>query len=139
MTKSILIIGLLNIGLVIAVIVRGTSVERRRMMLHWQRACTGRLWRKRFPAASKPEIRQFLDVFIESFGFAVRQRLCFAPDDRVMDVYRALDPHRFLSDGMELETLVRDLQRRYRVEIHGSWRDDITLGDLFSRTRPDIA
>jgi hypothetical protein len=134
MTKFALII-----GLVIAPFVLGTFVERGRMRHYWQRACTGRLWRQRFPAASKSEIRQFLDVFIESFGFADRRRLCFAPDDRVMDVYRAVYPHRFLADGMELETLVRDLQRRYRVEIHGSWRDDITLGDLFRHTRPDIA
>lgn len=133
MTKFTLII-----GLVIALFVLGTFVERRRMRHYWQRACTGRLWRQRFPAASKSEIRQFLDVFIESFSFADRRRLCFAPDDRVMDVYRALYPHRYIADGMELESLVRDLQRRYRVEIHGSWRDDITLGDLFSHTRQNV-
>ncbi len=125
--------------LVIAIFVLGTFVERRLMRHYWQRACTGRLWRQRFPAASKTEIRQFLDVFIESFGFADRRRLCFAPDDRVMDVYRALYPDRFRADAMELETLVRSLQRRYRVEILGSWRDDITLGDLFGHTRQDVA
>jgi hypothetical protein len=117
----------------------GTLIERKRMRQFWQRACTGRLWRRRFPHSSKSEIRDFLDVFIEAFGFPDRRRLCFAPDDRVMDIYRALYPVRGSADSMELEDLVTGLQDRYRVEILGSWRDDITLGDLFTQTRPRVA
>jgi hypothetical protein len=53
-----------------------------------------------------------------------------------MDVYRALYPSKWsLSDSMELETLVRNLQKMYGVDILALWRDDITLGDLFALTQ----
>jgi hypothetical protein len=56
-----------------------------------------------------------------------------------MEVYRTLYPPGSLSDSMELEDLVRDLQKRYRVDILGSWREEITLGDLFTQTRVPAA
>ena len=56
------------------------------------------------------------------------------------DVYRALHPPgRALADGMELESLAQDLQKRYQVDILGSWREDITLADLFTKTRRPVA
>ncbi|OHE75421.1 MAG: hypothetical protein A2107_08575 [Verrucomicrobia bacterium GWF2_62_7] len=113
--------------------------EQRRLSKYWQRACTGRLWRRRFPRAPKAEIREFLDVFLAAFAFEDRRRLCFGPDDRVMDVYRALYPIRGTPDSMELEDLITRLQKRYGVEILASWREDITLGDLFTQTRPHAA
>jgi propanediol dehydratase small subunit len=57
------------------------------------------------------------------------------PEDRVMDVYRALYPIRGAPDGLELESFVIDLQKRYGVDIVHSWREDVTLADLFSQTR----
>ena len=121
--------------LLAALLALGWFIECRLMRRYWQRACTGRNWRRRFPDASKSEIREFLDVFLEAFGFADRRRLCFSPDDRVMDVYRTLYPVRGAPDSMELEDLVASLQKRYRADILGSWREDITLGDLFIQTR----
>ena len=56
-----------------------------------------------------------------------------------MDVYRALYPIRGTPDSMELEDLITRLQKRYGVEILASWREDITLGDLFTQTRPHAA
>jgi hypothetical protein len=112
---------------------------RRAMRRFVVRGCAGFRWRRRFPKASKQEIREFLDVFIEAFGFKQSWRLSFAPDDRVMDVYHTLYGGKPLADGMELETLVGDLQKRYRVDILGSWREDITLGDLFTQTRRPAA
>ena len=112
------------------------EMNTRRIMLRYvERACTGSKWRRRFPDASKSEIREFLDIFIEAFGFKQCWRLCFTPEDRVMDVYRTLYPIRGVPDGMELESLVKDLQKRYRVDIFNSWREDITLADLFMQTR----
>lgn len=78
-----------------------------RQFLHC--SCTGFVWRKRFPQTSKVEIREFLDIFIEAFGFAERRRLCFTPDDRVMDINRTLQPPGTLTDNMELESLIQDL------------------------------
>jgi len=98
------------------------------------RACAGSRWHRRFPQASKSEIREFLDIFVEAFGFRQRWRLYFAPDDRVMDVYSTLYPARGTPDGMELESLVRDLRKRYGVDMLSSWRADITLGEIYERT-----
>jgi propanediol dehydratase small subunit len=124
-----------------AVIFVLADMNTRRIMSRFiERGCAGLRWRRRFPDASKTEIRDFLDIFIESFGFKQRWRLCFRPEDRVMDVYRTLyPPGRSLADGMELESLVQDLQKRYRVDILGSWREDITLADLFTQTRRPVA
>ncbi len=109
------------------------------MRQFWHRSCTGFAWRKRFPQASKVEIREFLDIFIEAFGFAERRRLCFTPDDRVMDIYHTLYPPGTLTDNMELESLIQDLQSRYGVDFLGSWREEITLGDLFTQGRASVA
>ncbi len=100
-----------------------------------ERGCTGRHWRQRFPNSSKSEIRDFLDVFVEAFGFRQNWRLCFAPEDRAMDVYRAVNPLDGAPDDMELEILVEDLEKRYQVNVLSSWREEITLADLFARTR----
>jgi hypothetical protein len=113
-------------------------LERKRMQFYWSSACTGAAWRRRFPKVSKSEIREFLDVFVGAFGFRQSRRLCFTPDDYVMDVYRKLYPLRGTPDSMELEDLVTSLQKRYGVEIFSSWREDITLGDLFIQTRSRV-
>ena len=114
----------------------GTIIERKRMHQFWQRSCTGRAWRKRFPDASKREIREFLDLFVDAFGFATSRRLFFAPDDRVMDVYLTRYPNLGDADAMELEELLLGIQHHYGIEILGLWREDITLGELFLHTRP---
>ena len=124
---------------VVALLALGALNERRLMRHYSQRACTGCLWRRRFPDASKTEIRNFLRVFLNAFGFAYRRRLCFAHDDRVMDIYRSLYTVHGSTDSMELEHMVIDLQEKYRVEILGSWREDITLGELFAQTRLPVA
>ena len=123
-----------------AVIFVLADMNTRRIMSRFiERGCAGFRWRRLFPDASKTEIRDFLDIVIESFGFKQRWRLCFRPENRVMDVYRTLyPPGRSLADGMELESLVQDLQKRYRVDILGSWREDITLADLFTQTRRPV-
>ena len=106
---------------------------RRILQRYLSRGCTGFAWRRRFPKATNPEIREFLDIFIEAFGFKTAWRLKFSPDDRVMDIYRTLYPPKLtLSDGCELESLERDLQKRYGFEVAALWREDITLGDLFA-------
>src|SRR5947207_949478 len=88
-----------------AVFAFGAIVERVRLRKFRSRACTGRMWKQRFPQASKTEIREFLDLFVDSFAFSPSRRLCFSPDDRVMDVYRAMYPYpKLMADSMELET-----------------------------------
>jgi hypothetical protein len=102
---------------------------------YWKRHCTGMRWRRRFPKARIPEVREFLDLFVDAFGFRRKRRCCFLPEDKVMEIYRALYLPGGLADDMELETLVMQLNKRYGIDVAGLWREDITLGELFELTR----
>ena len=111
------------------------SIQTRTAMRpYWERACMGIRWRRRFPDAPKSEIREFLDLFVDAFGFRRKRRCSFSPDDRVMDVYRALYPPGSEIDSLELETLCKVLKERYRVDFDAIWRQDITLGEIYERT-----
>jgi len=130
------------IWILVAAFVMGVAFELRRwkhFQKYWDRVCTGAQWRQQFPNASKTEIRTFLNLFVDAFGFSKKKRLCFSPSDKVMDVYRTLYPDRFMADGMELESLTRDLEKRYRINASNFWREDITLGELFTQTRSQSA
>jgi|SRR5579859_3886028 len=108
---------------------------RRKMQRYWGRACTGALWRRRFPGVPKDEIRDFLGAFVRAFAYRECRRLCFSPDDKVMEIYRAQYPEKGLADAMELEFLARDMQEKYKVDLTAFWNDDITLADLFTHAR----
>ncbi len=99
------------------------------------RSCEGRGWRRTFPMASKDEIRAFLLLFVSAFAFADKDKLKFRPDDKILDIYRSLYPSRWLPDALEFNTLANDLQKQYALELASLWSDDLTLGELFTRTR----
>ena len=105
--------------------------ERQAPGLFRNRPCQGRAWNQRFPDTSKDQIRSFLGVFASSFDLHPSQRMNFAPDDRIMDVYTARYLYRSGVDAMELEILAREVQRRYGVNISAFWSDRLTLGELF--------
>lgn len=113
----------------------GEIQSRKALAPYWSRICTGIRWRRRFPDSAAPEIREFLNIFVAAFGFGRRRRSCFLPDDKVMDVYRALYPSGSLVDSLELEDLARCLKKRYRIDFAVDWRGDITLGELYEQTR----
>ena len=108
---------------------------RRNMRRYWDRACTGFQWRRRFPNAPKSDIRSFLELFVDAFAFRQSLRLCFSPYYKVMDVYRTLYPDRFMADALELETLASLLRKKYGIDAATFWREDITLGEVFTHTR----
>jgi hypothetical protein len=96
-----------------------------------RRSCQGTGWRRRFPGASKEQIRAFLSVFAESFAFAQADKLKFSPDDKVLDVYRALYPKRWLPDALEVEMFAKELEGRFAVRLEPLWSEQLTLGDVF--------
>jgi hypothetical protein len=53
-------------------------------------SCQGRPWLERFPDSSKAEVREFLVLFAEGFGFRHREKLQFSPDDELLKIYRAI-------------------------------------------------
>ncbi|MEJ5991657.1 hypothetical protein WG902_16760 [Ramlibacter sp. PS3R-8] len=96
------------------------------------RSCQGTAWKRAFPAASKEQIRGFLSTFTDSFAFRASERLQFAPDDRIMSVYRAMYPDSGGMDALELETLAMLTERRYGVRLAELWSDRLTFGELFA-------
>ena len=109
---------------------------RRRLRVYWDRRCTGILWRRRFPSASKEEIRAFLNIFVDGFAFPRKRRLCFSPDDRLMEIYRTLYPSVHTPDALELETFTKLLEDRYSLDVEHLPKRDYTLGEIFSLTHP---
>ena len=96
-----------------------------------RRGCQGIYWRRRYPAVSKDEIRKYLRVFCEAFSFKEKHRSRFRPDDKVIDVYRAIYPSRFTADAMELEEFAEALEKEYGLDIANVFNDNTSLGDLF--------
>jgi hypothetical protein len=113
--------------------------RRRALQQFWDRHCMGIRWRRRFPDAPRSELREFLTVVVEAFGFNNKRRTCFSPDDRVMEVYRAAYPRGNLADDMELERLGLELEERYGIDFTAVWREDITLGELYEHTKKHAA
>ncbi|MBI5385664.1 MAG: hypothetical protein HZA90_13380 [Verrucomicrobia bacterium] len=117
----------------------GHMNRSRSLRPYWQRVCMGIRWRRRFPDSSKNEIREFLNIFVDAFLFRRTRRSRFSPDDRVLDVYRALyPPGDRLADSCELETLVLRLEKRYDIDLHALWREGISLGELYEHTRARV-
>lgn len=100
-----------------------------------KRSCAGRYWRRRFPSVSKSDIREFLQIFVDGFALPKKHYLAFRPDDRIMDIYRAVNPKWISVDSMEFEIFGQLLQRRYGLTLESFWNEDLTLGEVFSRTR----
>lgn len=87
--------------------------------------------RRACPTASKQQIREFLSLFVSAFAFSESEKLKLQPEDRPYHIYRALYPHRWQADALEFETLCRDLQQRYSLDLEHVWEEDLTLGELF--------
>ncbi|MDD5708005.1 MAG: hypothetical protein PHR35_18965 [Kiritimatiellae bacterium] len=135
--KDIVVIAIIVVVFA-AVMILALPVEReskRRLQHYWYRMCTGREWRRRFPNATKDEIRRFLEAFVDGFAFKSSQRLKFGPNDKVMDIYRALYPSTGWPDALEVETFARNLKREYAFDLAKVEDRDVTLGQLFTMTR----
>jgi hypothetical protein len=96
------------------------------------RACQGRGWRRAFPNAPKERIRAFLQVFVGAFAFRGSERLKFSPDDRILDVYRAVYPSRWVPDSLELEAFASELENQFGLRLESLWNDQLTLGEVFA-------
>ena len=134
--------GMIQIGLILGItvivviaIIPFECERRKRLSSYWKRSCTGAEWRNCFPGEPKDAIREFLQAFVDGFAFSNKKRLKFSPNDKVMDVYRALYPSTGWADALELETFAINLEEKYGLDL--TWVEDheITLGRLFEMTR----
>jgi hypothetical protein len=98
------------------------------------RACQGASWLTVFPNTSKDQIREFLSLFVASFGFRKSEQLKLGPSDSILRIYRTLYPYRWQPDALEFETLSRELRNRYALDLTALWKEDLTLGELFTET-----
>lgn len=81
------------------------------------RVCQGAGWRRAFPDVPKKNIREFFTLFSEAFAFKDRTKLQFNPNDKILDVYRSLYPHKWQPDALEVETLATLIEKTYRVSL----------------------
>ena len=112
--------------------------ERARLRKLLDRVDTEAIWRDCFPEVPADEIRSFLVLFAESFAIDPTYCFKFAPDDQPSAIYEArYVPHLTVDDHCEFESLTDALASRHRIDLQAVWRDDITLGELFTMTRKD--
>jgi hypothetical protein len=128
------------LGLAVVLIAVGLTylaarATRRRMARYVDRPFRARQWLQRFPEVPKREIRRFLKLFEEAFGFLEKWRYKFGPDDRPMEVYRTLHPPGAMTDDGELEYLAIDLKREYGLDLEALLNDELTLGALFEEAQ----
>lgn len=79
------------------------------------------VWRDRYSGASLEVADRVLCAVCDAFRFAAKDRFLFAPDDRLMDIYRAVYPRWRIwllqfGDEMELESLLLDLDRDFGLD-----------------------
>jgi propanediol dehydratase small subunit len=137
----------MNLGLVVLLIAgliflaAGEIVTQLKLRRFSRRGCMGSEWRRAFPEASKQDIRTFLNLFVQTFGISRKHSLHFSPDDRIVDVYNAVEPAYFSMgvDFAELENFADEIQKECGVDLSQNWREDISLGDVFACTRRDAA
>jgi hypothetical protein len=106
-------ITLAAIVIVIAAVIGATGLGVPRAFRN--RTCQGRAWQKSFPQASSDEIREFLSLFVGAFAFPNADRLKFEPSDRVLTIYRAINPS--------------------NLKLAEVWRDELSLGEIFALAR----
>ncbi len=97
-----------------------------------QRHCTGREWKRAFPSASKKDIRRFLAIFADAFAFRDRNRLKFSPEDKVMEIYKAIYPSTWMPDQLEHVQLVQGLEDEFKRAFPDElMTEGVTLGMIF--------
>ena len=95
------------------------------------RACKGASWKRAFPGAANDDIRTFLGLFVRAFAFRDTQTLQVEPEDKVIEVYRALYMRTGGVDGLELETFAKYIEKEYKVRLESIWSEALTFGALY--------
>jgi hypothetical protein len=109
------------------------SPRHREMRALRRRPCAGAAWRRRFPGVAPDDIRDYLAIVATCMGMPDSQRLKLRPDDRIIDIYRAAIGGRWaIGDSMELESLIMELEARYRIDTTSYACREITLAQLLS-------
>lgn len=131
MNVAIITICLIILAIVILACLLGGRLPER----YHNRRCQGKNWHLAFPSASKEEIRSFLSDFIESFAINDMDQLKLNPEDKILDIYNALNPHKWTGDALEIETLAVSIEQKTGLNFESIWNENLSLGELFSLTQ----
>jgi propanediol dehydratase small subunit len=132
--------GVAALAVILVVSVGGWLLaEHLQFRSYWRRSCTGQAWKLGYPEASKAEIQGFLKLFVRAFGFRRSRMLRFEPADQVKDILSRRYPSYLSEDPLELEDFFRLAKQQYGVDLGSTWHNDITLGEIFERTRRRVA
>lgn len=115
------------VGLCIAWSIHFERRRRAALKVYWDRSCTGRAWRDAFQDAPKDAIREFLHFMVDAFGFERTRALKLAPQDTVLEFYRACYPDQSMPNALELESLHRTLSSGYGVACFETVPDGATF------------
>lgn len=133
---------ILLVVLVGGIILWDSRRSRRLFCVPLPRAFRGResqenVWRNICDYALLEKADAFLSMLCEAFSFNPDDRYQFAPDDRIMDVYRACYPRWMfwrIADSMEIESLMMDLSRRFHFDDEEFY--EMTLGEIVKLMEP---
>ena len=114
--------------------IRSEQLRRAALGRFWARSCTGLAWRRTFPQASSADIRRFLLVVCDSFGFESSRGLKLAPADSLLSLYRTAYPDPSAPDALEIEVLDAGLRKTYGSGAFDSIGPNVTFGELFARS-----
>lgn len=131
MIEAYVLISIIGTILVLSVFFNGSHIPK----VYLNRKCMSKQWLKAFPNSSKAEIRNFLNLFAESFLFNTKDQLKFEPNDKVYEIYRAMYPSKQTPDAMELETFATLLYKQYNFKLESMWSENITLGEVFAEIK----
>ena len=121
------------ISVVVVILITGLIWGGRAPEPYRYRTCMGRNWKKEFPGSKKEDIRNYLFLFVNAFGFKRYQILKFQPQDNILEIYNAIYPMKGWPDSLELETLARDIESNYKIYFISIWNEKLTLGELFKK------
>jgi hypothetical protein len=109
-----------------------------RLRRFWSRPDTLAEWQCSFPSRSVRDITTFLQAVNDAFAFDREYVFRFRPDDRLFDVYSAVQPG-MTPSGPErgwgdIERLDLLLRTSLGLSLKALWDCDRTLGTIFEHT-----
>ena len=127
----IFIFCVLAIGIIAHVSVH--TEDRKKLNRYWSRSSisVAHKWKKAFPEKANEDIREFLQIFVDAFALSRKMLFKFEPDEKVLEVYKAIYSPSSRCDAMELETLFEHCAKRYNIKLESFWNDDTTLEEIF--------
>ena len=85
---------------------------------------------------SSPMVMMMESLKIKSpMDSTLKKKLSFAPDDKISEIYRTINPQVGGADALECETLIAECQEHYGVDITEGFSESTTLGDIFHAIR----